>query len=101
MCEPHASGSNRCAFCKTEVAVQRATHQAEARLSDALECIRTIAVTGDRTHSPTMIRAIADAWLDANGYESGEALRERRARIARAEELDAEIERLRAERAKL
>ncbi len=42
---------------------------------------------------------ICDAWLDRNGYESKAS--ERKQRERRAAELDAQIEKLRAERSKL
>ena len=100
-CEPHASGSNRCAYCKAEATYAELHADADAELESAVELLKHIATISERTHHVLSVRRMADDWLAEHGYESGEALRERAARTARAEQLDAEIERLRAERAKL
>lgn len=62
--------------------------------ASALKFIQNVAAKPDTDH---MTRA--DAWLQANGFEC-EASR-RKARERRADQLDAEIARLRAEREKL
>ncbi len=83
-CEPHASGSNRCMFCKAEA-------REHDRLYSAVRVIRAIAKNEKADPSAT-----CDAWLERNGFDC-EASR-RRQREQRAVQLDAEIERLRKER---
>lgn len=63
------------------------------QLANAIELIETIA------RSKTSVAKTCDNWLEVNGFEC-EASR-RRQRERRAEQLDAEIDRLRAEREKL
>jgi hypothetical protein len=91
-CEPHASGSNRCAFCLAEREIAEGYAPDMRKLTSAVHFIQAVAAgRGNRDE--------ADAWLEANGYEC--ELTRKLARERRAAELDIEIERLRAERAKL
>lgn len=97
-CDPHASGTNRCDFCKAE---DRAACSVTAnRLGSAVKLIAAIAngANPKRGGGPAP-HVLCDRWLESNGYEC-EASR-RRQRERRADDLDAEIARLRAERAKL
>jgi hypothetical protein len=64
------------------------------KLSKAVELITAIAF--DKKVDPS---ASCDTWLELNGYECEASRRKQRER--RADQLDAEINRLRAERAKL
>lgn len=89
-CEPHASGGNRCAYCRYEAE----SEPNQADWASALRLIQDIARDGKVDPS-----AACDAWLERNGFECESSRRRQRER--RAEQLDAEIERLRAERAKL
>lgn len=66
------------------------------RLNSAVQLISQLA-RDEWVH--TAIAGHCDAWLERNGFECEASRRRRRER--RASELDAEIERLRAERAKL
>lgn len=71
------------------------------KLTSAVGLIFDIAKWGaqPKLNSGPAPHVLCDRWLEANGYDC-EASRKRR-REQRAAELDAEIERLRAERAKL
>ena len=93
-CEPHASGTNRCAFCQAEGIVRQSYAGDTAKLKSAVDLITAISkdLVGDTG-------CACDTWLENNGYDCETKRRERRA--AKAAELDAEIERLRAERARL
>jgi hypothetical protein len=91
-CEPHASGTNRCPFCQ-------AAERIESPLVSAVNLISQIAeAPGKRSGGPAP-HVLCDQWLEAHGYVCPTS--RARARVLRAAELDAEIERLRAERAKL
>jgi hypothetical protein len=93
-CEPHASGSNRCDACRYEMAEQSDPRSVTNQLASAIVLITAIAKDQILDTS-----CMCDSWLEHNGYEC-EASR-RRERERRAKHLDAQIERLRAERAKL
>jgi hypothetical protein len=94
-CEPHASGSNRCAFCLAEAEVDLSYAPAMSRLDSAVRLIQRFEVA----LAAQAAGAQCGEWLQANGYEC--ELTRKLARERRAAELDVEIERLRAERAKL
>jgi hypothetical protein len=75
-------------------------HVAERKLTSAVHLISAIASgDGDGCAGDLHLRAQCDAWLESNGYDC-EATRKRN-RERRADELDKEIARLRAEREKL
>lgn len=67
------------------------------RLSTAASVLHVIAHHVDPKINE--LQGIADSWLDRNGYESRDS--KRRARERRADQLDAKIAQLRAEREKL
>lgn len=90
-CEPHASGTNRCAFCQAE-------DRSDNELVSAVTLINQIA-EGYELRGSAPPHVLCDQWLEGHGYMSQAARRRHRER--RAAELDAEIEHLRAERAKL
>ncbi len=69
--------------------------------TDARDLIRRIAIGIDPGRCLGNVQLWADNWLRDHGYVHGEALRARAARDRRAEDLDLEIARLRAERASL
>ncbi len=71
------------------------------KLNAALYLIGRIVECDVREHNALSLQRMCDEWCSENGYENGEDRRARAGRNRRAEELDAEIARLRAERAKL
>lgn len=74
------------------------------KLGRAIELIKALAnghgsPATNSVFSTGSVEEICDKWLDDNGYESFASVRRQRER--KAAELDAQIEKLKAERAKL
>lgn len=93
-CEPHASGSNRCAFCRAEA-------RSDSRLDSAVRLIQQIAsaVVNPKRNGGPAPHVLCDRWLELNSFDC-EASR-RRQREQRAIQLDNEIAKLQQERSAL